>query len=251
MPADVLDSPATADGAASSRGPRASRGAGCAPSAATSCSTAGAVIVLFPIYVTIVNSLLPPDQLVHQPPPLFPTDPQWHDYSAAWNGGQMSKYMATSAIMTAIIVVGPARDLGAGRLRLRLLDLPVQADALRGLPGHADDPARGHLHHQPRHHHLAALVQHLRGAVDPVPRHRVRHLPAAPGLPADPPRPAGGGPARRLRAHAVHDPGGGAAGPARRWRRWPSSRSSPPGTSTCGRWWRPAGRRRSTPCRSA
>ena len=68
--------------------------------------TAGAIIILFPIYVTIVNSLLPADQLVHQPPPLFPTDPQWHDYSAAWNGGQMSKYMATSAIMTAIIVAG-------------------------------------------------------------------------------------------------------------------------------------------------
>src|ERR1700722_16899183 len=66
----------------------------------------GATSILFPIYVTIVNSLLPPDQLVHQPPPLFPTNPQWHDYSAAWNGGQMSKYVATSAIMTAIIVVG-------------------------------------------------------------------------------------------------------------------------------------------------
>jgi sn-glycerol 3-phosphate transport system permease protein len=68
--------------------------------------TAGAVVILFPIYVTIVNSLLPPSDLVHQPPPLFPTSPQWHDYSAAWNAGQMSKYVATSAIMTAIIVVG-------------------------------------------------------------------------------------------------------------------------------------------------
>jgi sn-glycerol 3-phosphate transport system permease protein len=68
--------------------------------------TAGAVVILFPIYVTIVNSLLPPSDLVHQPPPLFPTNPQWHDYSAAWNAGQMSKYVATSAIMTAIIVVG-------------------------------------------------------------------------------------------------------------------------------------------------
>jgi sn-glycerol 3-phosphate transport system permease protein len=66
----------------------------------------GAIIILFPVYITIVNSLLPTDQLVHQPPPLFPTDPQWHDYSAAWNGGQMSKYVVTSAIMTAIIVVG-------------------------------------------------------------------------------------------------------------------------------------------------
>src|ERR1700736_5117766 len=68
--------------------------------------TAAAVVVVFPVYITIVNSLLVPDQLVQQPPPLFPTNPQWHNYSAAWTSGQMSKYVATSAIMTAIIVVG-------------------------------------------------------------------------------------------------------------------------------------------------
>jgi sn-glycerol 3-phosphate transport system permease protein len=62
--------------------------------------------VLFPIYVTIVNSLLVPDQLVQQPPPLFPTDPQWSHYATAWTSGQLSKYMTTSAIMTVIIVVG-------------------------------------------------------------------------------------------------------------------------------------------------
>ncbi len=68
--------------------------------------TAFAIIVLFPIYVTIVNSLLRPDQLVQQPPPLFPTNPQWGHYATAWTSGSMSKYMATSAIMTAIIVAG-------------------------------------------------------------------------------------------------------------------------------------------------
>jgi sn-glycerol 3-phosphate transport system permease protein len=68
--------------------------------------TAFAIIILFPIYVTIVNSLLAPDQLVHQPPPLFPTSPQWGHYATAWTSGSMSKYMATSAIMTAIIVAG-------------------------------------------------------------------------------------------------------------------------------------------------
>jgi sn-glycerol 3-phosphate transport system permease protein len=102
MPADLLDSPATAGAARAPRKPRRRlRTIG-----SYTLLTAGAVIVLFPIYVTIVNSLLPLNQLVHQPPPLFPTDPQWHDYSAAWNGGQMSQYMATSAIMTAIIVAG-------------------------------------------------------------------------------------------------------------------------------------------------
>jgi sn-glycerol 3-phosphate transport system permease protein len=68
--------------------------------------TAGALVVLFPIYVTIVNSLLAPDQLVQQPPPLIPTEPQWHNYVAAWTTGSMSKYMATSAVMTLAIVAG-------------------------------------------------------------------------------------------------------------------------------------------------
>jgi sn-glycerol 3-phosphate transport system permease protein len=107
MPADVLDVPESAPTAAEEepavhrRTHRRLRTIG-----SYTLLTVGAVVVLFPIYVTIVNSLLPADQLVHQPPPLFPTNPQWHDYSAAWNGGQLSKYMATSAIMTAIIVVG-------------------------------------------------------------------------------------------------------------------------------------------------
>jgi sn-glycerol 3-phosphate transport system permease protein len=68
--------------------------------------TAFAIIILFPIYVTIVNSLLAPDQLVQQPPPLFPTHPQWGHYVTAWTSGSMSKYVATSAVMTGIIVVG-------------------------------------------------------------------------------------------------------------------------------------------------
>jgi sn-glycerol 3-phosphate transport system permease protein len=101
MPADVLTREATEETPAPRKPRRGLRTIG-----SYTLLTAGAIIVLFPIYVTIVNSLLPLNQLVHQPPPLFPTHPQWHDYSAAWNGGQMSKYMATSAIMTAIIVAG-------------------------------------------------------------------------------------------------------------------------------------------------
>ncbi len=68
--------------------------------------TFGAVVVLVPIYFTIVNSLLRPDQLAHQPPPLYPSTPQWHNYVTAWNAGQMSSYLTNSAVMTAIIVAG-------------------------------------------------------------------------------------------------------------------------------------------------
>jgi sn-glycerol 3-phosphate transport system permease protein len=68
--------------------------------------TIGAVIVLVPIYFTIVNSLLRPDQLAHQPPPFYPSDPQWHNYATAWKSGQLSTYLTNSAVMTACIVVG-------------------------------------------------------------------------------------------------------------------------------------------------
>ena len=42
-----------------------------------------AVIVLFPIYITVVDSLLKPDQVVAKPPILFPVHPQWSSYSTA------------------------------------------------------------------------------------------------------------------------------------------------------------------------
>ena len=257
--------PAEADGAGR-------RGRGCGPAAAPAAAaapaprrphrrlrtigsytllTAAAVVVVFPIYITIVNSLLVPDQLVQQPPPLFPTNPQWHNYTAAWTTGQMSKYVATSAIMTAIIVVGQLVTSILAAYAFAFLRFPFKRTLFAICLVTLMIPLRGHLHHQPRHGHLPALVQHLRGAVHPLPRHRVRHLPAAPGLPADPARPAGGGPARRLRPSALHDPRGRAARPPVARRPGRSSRSSAPGTSTCGRSSRPAARRRSTRCRSA
>jgi sn-glycerol 3-phosphate transport system permease protein len=68
--------------------------------------TAGAVVVLFPIYMTVVNSLLAPNLLDHQPPVLFPLHPQWQTYAEAWDQGHLGVYLRNSAIQTAIIVVG-------------------------------------------------------------------------------------------------------------------------------------------------
>jgi sn-glycerol 3-phosphate transport system permease protein len=65
-----------------------------------------AVIVLFPIYITVVNSLLTPAQITQQPPKFFPTNPQWSSYSKAWNFGNMSTYLKNSFIVTIAITVG-------------------------------------------------------------------------------------------------------------------------------------------------
>ena len=65
-----------------------------------------AFIVLFPIYITVVNSLLKPSQITSQPPKFFPTDPQWSTYRTAWDAGNMGLYLKNSFIVTFVITVG-------------------------------------------------------------------------------------------------------------------------------------------------
>jgi len=64
------------------------------------------VIVLFPIYITVVNSLLQPAQIASQPPTFFPTHPDFSSYSSAWNAGHLGHYLFNSFVVTTIIVVG-------------------------------------------------------------------------------------------------------------------------------------------------
>ncbi len=68
--------------------------------------TIGAVVVLFPLYITVVNSLSLPSQIAHQPPPLFPRHPQWSSYSTAWVQGNLAVYLRNSVIATVIITTG-------------------------------------------------------------------------------------------------------------------------------------------------
>src|SRR5262245_28450832 len=65
-----------------------------------------AVIVLFPIYITIVNSLLLPSQIASTSPTFFPTSPQWHTYADAWSDGHLARYLANSAVVTIFVTVG-------------------------------------------------------------------------------------------------------------------------------------------------
>jgi sn-glycerol 3-phosphate transport system permease protein len=65
-----------------------------------------AFIVLFPIYITVVNSLLRPIDIASRPPVFFPLHPKWSSYVDAWKGGHMSKYLVNSFIVTIAITVG-------------------------------------------------------------------------------------------------------------------------------------------------
>jgi sn-glycerol 3-phosphate transport system permease protein len=62
--------------------------------------TLTAVLVIFPIYMTVVGALLTPQQLVTRPPTIFPTDPQWHTFVTAFDEGHLGVYLRNSAIVT-------------------------------------------------------------------------------------------------------------------------------------------------------
>ncbi len=68
--------------------------------------TGAATILMFPLYVTAVNSLLRSDQIAAKPPPLFPFSPQWNSYGVAWNDANMGEYLLNSLVQTTLIVVG-------------------------------------------------------------------------------------------------------------------------------------------------
>jgi sn-glycerol 3-phosphate transport system permease protein len=88
--------------------------------------TALAVIVLFPIYITVVNSLLTPDRIISRPPTLFPTDPQWDAYSTAWDQGHISRYLLNSFLVTTVIVAGELSTAVLAAYAFAFLEFPLK-----------------------------------------------------------------------------------------------------------------------------
>ncbi|HMG43997.1 MAG TPA: carbohydrate ABC transporter permease [Acidimicrobiales bacterium] len=88
--------------------------------------TALAFVVLFPIYVTVVGSLLMPEQLTSRPPTLIPDHPQWSSYSDAWSGGHFSTYLRNSAVITALITVGQLVTSILAGYAFALLEFPFK-----------------------------------------------------------------------------------------------------------------------------
>jgi sn-glycerol 3-phosphate transport system permease protein len=85
-----------------------------------------AAVVLFPIYITIVNSLLTPAEITSQPPKFFPGDPQWDSYRTAWNVGDMGLYLKNSFIVTFVITIGQVVTAVLAGYAFAFLDFPLK-----------------------------------------------------------------------------------------------------------------------------
>ena len=83
-------------------------------------------VVLFPLYITVVNSLLPSDRLVARPPALVPTDLQWGTYPDAWSAGHLSNYLKNSFIVTALIVTGQVITSILAAYAFAFLEFPLK-----------------------------------------------------------------------------------------------------------------------------
>jgi sn-glycerol 3-phosphate transport system permease protein len=85
-----------------------------------------ALVVLFPVYVTVVGSLLRPEQLTGRPPTLVPDDPQWGSYSEAWTDGNFGTYLWNSAVVTLAITAGQLVTSILAGYAFALLEFPLK-----------------------------------------------------------------------------------------------------------------------------
>jgi sn-glycerol 3-phosphate transport system permease protein len=85
-----------------------------------------AEIVVFPIYITVVNSLLRPDVIAAKPPTLFPTSPEWGSYADAWTEGNLGRYLLNSFVVTIAIVVGQVVTAVFAAYAFAFLEFPLK-----------------------------------------------------------------------------------------------------------------------------
>ena len=85
-----------------------------------------AFIVIFPIYITVVNSLLRAEDITSRPPTLFPLHPVWSSYSRAWSDGNLGLYLKNSFIVTTIIVVGQLVTATLAAYAFAFLEFPFK-----------------------------------------------------------------------------------------------------------------------------
>jgi ABC-type glycerol-3-phosphate transport system permease component len=68
--------------------------------------TIAALIILTPIYITVVYSLQPVEKIFSYPPTLYITDPRWDTYKRAFETGSLGRYLVNSFIVATAITAG-------------------------------------------------------------------------------------------------------------------------------------------------
>ena len=112
--------------------------------AATRCSRSSAFIVIFPIYITVVNSLLTPSQITQPAAEVLPHRSAVEQLQRRVGRRAHGRVPEEQLHRHRDHHRRAARHRDPRRLRVRLPRVPVQAHAVRRVPRHVDGAVRGH-----------------------------------------------------------------------------------------------------------
>lgn len=85
-----------------------------------------ALVVLFPIYIAVVNALLPGQDVARRPPILFPVHPLWSTFAKAWSSGGLGRYLRTSAIVAILTTLGALATSILAAYAFAFLEFPLK-----------------------------------------------------------------------------------------------------------------------------
>lgn len=88
--------------------------------------TALSIVVLFPIYMTIVRALSTPAVYVREGQPLYPVAIQWDVFSRAWDRGDLGEKIIVSAVVTIVIVAAQLVTSVLAAYAFVFLDFPFK-----------------------------------------------------------------------------------------------------------------------------
>lgn len=84
------------------------------------------IVVLLPIYVTLVGALKPGEQLLDYPRSIIPTDLTTEVFRDAWSLGDLDRYLVNSAIMSVGITLGQIVTSVLAAYAFTFLDFPLK-----------------------------------------------------------------------------------------------------------------------------
>jgi sn-glycerol 3-phosphate transport system permease protein len=84
------------------------------------------VVVLLPIYVTLIGALKPGEELLNYPRSLLPVDLTFDVFRDAWNLGDLDRYLVNSTIMSVGIMAGQIVTSVLAAYAFTFLDFPLR-----------------------------------------------------------------------------------------------------------------------------
>jgi len=87
---------------------------------------ASAAFILFPLYMTVVDSLQPLAKLLTYPPDFWPDSPQWSNYRAAMTDIPMPRYMLNSLVMAGVITAGQVTTSALAAYAFAFMRFPLR-----------------------------------------------------------------------------------------------------------------------------